>query len=56
MYNIHEEWYLHIFHSGIVKDSMAKVQEVLHKRIREKKDRIRDGLNPGSPHPCGLQL
>ena len=52
---LHKECYFYIDHSGIVKDSIAKVREDSSKG-KEKKDRIRDGLNPGSQLPYGLQL
>ena len=52
---LHEECLFYIDHSGIVKDSIAKVREDSSKG-KEKKDRIRDGLNPGSQLPHGLQL
>ena len=53
---LHEECYFYIDHSGIVKDSMAKVQEVLAKRKREKGQKHGWFENPFSPLPNGLHL
>ena len=50
-----EERCFYVNHSGVVKESLAKIRKGLsQKKKREKCLKI--GLNPGSTHPPGSQL